>query len=468
MGSTDPTCRLEALPSTGSFHGVAVKSDSAFTTGATIPLSADAREKLSDSSSIFSTEFDEKLIGTSLDHFEIRSLLGRGGMGSVYLAWHQRLHRLCAVKVITAELVRSDPKRLDMFYTEARSAARLIHPNIVATHSLGEDRGYHFIEMEYVEGTSLTGLVGSAGQLDPKTSTRMIGQIASALWMAHERDVIHCDVKPDNVMVCPMRHEAKLTDFGLARILARDMPDQSGIAVGTPPYMAPELFAGTPTSRESDVYALGATFFVLLTGRVPYPAQTLAELFDVVRFDPVPDVRDFVADIPEPIAACVESMLAKDPLQRPACDAALLKRLHEIVNMLVPTRELVAEAMARTNVSWTQTGEAFEFRVRLPNGRDQVVYAVVIESDKTGQCLMSFRTPCAPADPKHFGYVLEMNSRLPFGSVGIHLHNGRPYFVMVENRLRATVDPEEIRASVVHMAEWADRIELDLTGKNVH
>jgi serine/threonine-protein kinase len=461
MGATEPTRSLDAPTAPGCQPNEAQK----LSPRTTVRLDSCV---VRSSGCIFDEKLDEDLIGTRLDHFEIRSLLGRGGMGSVYLAWHERLHRLCAVKVITPDLIQSDERRLEMFLTEARSAARLSHPNIVTVHSLGEDRGYYFIEMEYVAGSSLGRTVQKQGPLDPQTATRMVAQVAAGLCNAHAHGVVHSDVKPDNVMVRESTMEAKLTDFGLARIFAAETEHCGGGAVGTPPYMAPELFLGQPTSQASDIYALGASYFVLLTGAVPYPASTYVELYDKLRDEPVPNVTERVPNVPGEIAELVTAMLAKDPSNRPTGGSALVARINELLNTLTPTRELVEQAMRGLDVDWCADGDRFTFHVNVAGSRRQTVEAEVVESLDTGEWMLSFRTLCAPADPKDYEYVLRLNSRLPFGAVGTHMFEGRPYFVMIENRIRATVDPEEIRASVLHMAEWADHVEHHLTGGDRH
>jgi serine/threonine-protein kinase len=410
-------------------------------------------------------ELDVDLIGTRLDHYVIHSLLGRGAMGSVYLGWHERLHRLCAVKVLTSELVRDDPRRLEMFLNEARSAARLCHPNIVAVHSLGEDRGYHFIEMEYVEGVSLGRRVLDEGRLPSLVATRVMGQAAAGLAAAHGCGVVHCDLKPDNIMLAHSG-TAKLTDFGLAKIFG-GADVGSGRTVGTPPFMAPELFDGTENTTAADVFALGATYYMLLTGETPFPAKTMEQL-RARHAEAIPDPSGIIPDLPQPIRELVLELLAKSPADRPAANAALVARFESVATGLVDTEELVRQAMEDLDVDWEGTGERFCFTARLPGGRRQTVWAEVVEAERGTERLMSFWTPCGPAAPEHYACVLELNSRLPFGAIGVHQCEGRPYFVIVENLHRATLDPEEIRAAVRHLAEWADAIELKLTNRDVH
>ena len=409
----------------------------------------------------------DDLVGTRLDLYEIRSLLGRGSMGAVYLAWHERLHRSCAIKVIAPGLVRAEPQRLEMFLSEARSAARLNHPNIVTVHSLGEDRGFHFIEMEYIHGATLYGLLRSQGRLDPLLATKLIGQLAAALSAAHAAGIIHRDVKPDNVMVNEAR-AAKLADFGLARIFAGDATHPATRMAGTPAYMAPELFRGEPASVASDVYALGVTYFSLLTGNLPFAAESLAELETKHSAEPAPGL-----DMPLPHAGAeaeelIHSMLAKETARRPATGVKLVGRLHAIANSLISTVDLVALAMKELDIDWSADAESFEFQVPLAEGRRQRVFAEVAEGVGVGERILTVWTPCAPASADHYDYVLQLNGRLPFGAVSVRPYRGQAYFVMAQNHPRATLDPEEIRASVVHMAEWADRVECRITGEDVH
>ena len=161
--------------------------------------------------------------------------------------------------------------------------------------------------------------------------------------------------------------------------------------------------------------------------------------------------------------------MAKDPAERPASTKELVRRFLSIATELRDTRELVADAFAGTAVEWREeTPDRFVFTVTLPGGRHQTVFGDIIPANTTHDRLASFWTPCAPANPDHFRYVLAMNQQLPFGAVCIRSYNNQDYFVMTSNHARATLDPPEIRTAVLNMAAGADRIEQQLTGNDVH
>jgi serine/threonine protein kinase len=408
---------------------------------------------------------DEQLIGESLDFYHVFSLLGCGAMGRVYRAWNERLHRVCALKIIDPDLVRAEPERLDMFLREARAAAQLVHPHVVTIHLLGNAKGFHFIEMEFINGMPLSQHVKEAGKLGALEATRFVRQIGAGLSAAHATGLIHCDVKPDNVMLTADK-VAKLGDFGLAKVFGRASAGGDK-TVGTPYFMAPELFAGKEASVASDSYALGVTWYYLLTGRVPVQARTMNELQKKLLFDDTPRVDVVAPETPPAIATLVTAMMDKDPLARPLINRELLDEMDELLSQLVATEEIIAEAMHETPVVWQKLGgDRFSFLVPLIENRRQMILADVAPSAAADQLVMSFWTPCAPAKPEHYAYVLKLNARLPFGAVSIREFNGKPHFVMNSNHPRATLDPEEIRSTVLEMAKWADFVEQKLTGED--
>ena len=190
-------------------------------------------------------------------------------MARVYRARHLGLDRLCALKIMDPRLVSRQPAVREQFWAEARAAANLSHPHVVAIYNLGVDRGYHFIEMEYVPGAlSLRDWLVRNGPFEPLQTSNLVRQVVLALEAAHRSGLVHRDVKPANVLLTPHGH-VKLADFGLARQLL-------GLArerlAGTPTFMAPELFRGAAASPQSDIYAVGVMLYYYPGKEVPHAA----------------------------------------------------------------------------------------------------------------------------------------------------------------------------------------------------
>ncbi|MEM4409777.1 MAG: serine/threonine-protein kinase, partial [Candidatus Caldarchaeum sp.] len=204
--------------------------------------------------------------------YEVVQVIGRGGMGIVYLGRDPILRRYVAVKVLSSHLA-SDPSVVARFINEARIAASFQHPNIVTVYEAGQDGERVFIVMEYVEGKDLAFLIRQKGKLHPDEGIGILKAIASALDYAHLRGVIHRDVKPSNVLVSE-DGVVKLMDFGIARVTGGERHTKTGVLVGTPEYMAPELWEGKDADKFSDLYSLGVMAYELLTGEVPFRGDT--------------------------------------------------------------------------------------------------------------------------------------------------------------------------------------------------
>ena len=424
-------------------------------------------------------DLDQRLIGNRLGPVVLRKLLGAGGMGRVYMGWHEHLHRPCAVKVFATAWFGGDEGRTELFRSEARNAARLVHPHIVAVHSLGLQDDLHFIEMEYVEGRDLLEAIRRDGAFDARTATRLLYQIAGALAVAERHGIVHCDIKPGNVILAGRAEAdgdpvAKLADFGLSRAFQPE--GGRAVASGTPLYVAPELLDGKPASSASDRYSLGVTYYTLLTGRAPFRASSVPKLIAMRRGADFPDPRDVAPHLPRSVCGLVKAMTRRDPAERPGV-ADLLARVRGVADTLTDLRELVARAMQGLAVRWSVDGDAMTFDCDVPGRRTQQVHAEVhdhpvaadlaAEADE-GERLVCFWSPCAPAHGDHYPYVLELNGRLPYGAIAVREYRGRPYFVMVHNQPRATLDAAEIRSAVMSLAQHADVVEEKLTGADVH
>jgi len=249
--------------------------------------------------------------------YKIVRELGRGGMGVVYQAMDTVLQREVALKELPLHLGGSTDiaKR---FRQEARVLAKLAHPSIVQVHDLIEDEGRLWIALEFVRGGTVADAMRySGGALPWPDVARIGGQIAEGLAFAHAQGVIHRDIKPMNVLVTDAHPPvAKLTDFGLARLVESTEHTVPGSLLGSARYMSPEQVAGRPADARSDLYALGVTFFEMLTGRVPFDGEFAVVLARHAN-EPAPDVRTLAPDVPPDLAALVASLLAKAPEDRP-------------------------------------------------------------------------------------------------------------------------------------------------------
>ena len=253
------------------------------------------------------------LIGSTLGPYRIVERIGRGGMAAVYKAYQPSLDRYVAIKVLPAHLT-DEPGFAERFKREARAVAKLEHPHILAVYDYGQEGDQTYIAMRYVEGGTLKDLLSKP--LELPLIVDLIGQIAEALDYAHEHGVIHRDVKPSNVLL-DKGNWALLTDFGVARMVeATQQLTGTGVGVGTPAYMSPEQGQGKKVDRRSDVYSLGVVLYEMLTGRVPFEAETpLAVVWKHVN-EPLPLPRSINSDIPEPVERVVLKALAKAPDDR--------------------------------------------------------------------------------------------------------------------------------------------------------
>jgi serine/threonine-protein kinase len=265
------------------------------------------------------TEMGRVLQGEMLGHFELLDFVGGGGMGAVFRALDTMLNRIVAVKVLSHEQ-SGDEETLRRFKNEAQSAARLDHENISRVHYVGEDRGWHYIVFEFIEGINLRDLVERDGPLPIAEAVSFLLQLGDALAHAAQRDVVHRDIKPSNVLVTPVG-KAKLVDMGLARLHQVEHPDNdltaSGVTLGTFDYISPEQ-ARDPRSADvrSDLYSLGCTFYFMLTGRPPFPEGTVLQKLLQHQGDDPPDPRQYCPDLPDDVYRILRRLLAKSPADR--------------------------------------------------------------------------------------------------------------------------------------------------------
>jgi serine/threonine-protein kinase len=259
------------------------------------------------------TAANDALIGTTLGHCVIRAVLGQGGMACVYRAYQENLDRDVAIKVLPPHYA-ADHAFVERFKLEARAMARLSHPNIVTVHDAGEEGSRLYIVMAYIPGGTLKQRMGQP--MDLREVTRLIRDVASALSYAHERGIVHRDVKPVNVLLDSDRRGV-LSDFGIIKVLtASDNLTRVGAGVGTPEYMSPEQCRGGAVDARSDIYALGVMLYEMLTGRTPFVADNFTALAHAHIYEPVPPPVHLNPRISPAVQAVVLKALAKDPALR--------------------------------------------------------------------------------------------------------------------------------------------------------
>jgi Tol biopolymer transport system component len=260
--------------------------------------------------------------GERIAHYEILSLIGAGGMGEVYLARDTRLGRKVALKLLSPSLT-ADPKLKARFFREARLASALDHPNVCTIHEVGQSFHLMFIAMQYVEGVTLTRLIGSRPlKLDALLSISL--QAADALAAAHDQGIVHRDIKSDNIIITP-RGQVKVLDFGLAKMIddsgtrAGDAASKltgTGIVMGTPCYMSPEQARGEGADNRSDIFSLGVVTYEMATGEVPFKRTYMAETMNAVINEPHPPVTRFNQELNAGLSAVIDRALSKDPAER--------------------------------------------------------------------------------------------------------------------------------------------------------
>jgi serine/threonine-protein kinase len=234
----------------------------------------------------------------------LERLLGRGGMGAVYLAHELALDRDVAIKVLPPEFAGA-PELRERFRREARTAARLNHPNIVPLYTFGEVDGLMYFVMGYVAGESLAGRLKREGALAPDEAYSLLADIADALSYAHRHGVVHRDIKPDNILIDGESGSPRLTDFGIAKAAASDAQlTMTGQMIGTPAYMSPEQALGSPEAdARSDIYSLGVVAYEMVSGRLPFDAKTpMDSLMQRLKQEPRP-LRAVAPDLPEDLVS---------------------------------------------------------------------------------------------------------------------------------------------------------------------
>lgn len=278
-------------------------------------------------------------IGGVPTRFELLRLLGRGSLGAVYAAHDQQLNRPVALKLVSlrsgaghgpSDAFESARSR---FESEARAAQRLHHPDIVTTLAAGCDDTTGWLAMELAPGLPLARYTQASRLLPEAVVLEATARLAGALAHAHREGVLHRDVKPANVLVHWPSGSLKLLDFGMARLADMDST-RTGVLMGTPAYLAPEVLAGQRADARSDLYALGVTLFELLCGRPPHEASSLGQWMQQAATMPAPGLRSLRPELPLALDALLSRVLEREPKRRPASADALAEELRQIHRQL--------------------------------------------------------------------------------------------------------------------------------------
>ncbi|MFD6451236.1 serine/threonine-protein kinase [Nocardia sp. NPDC060220] len=325
--------------------------------------------------------------GTVFAGYRIDRLLGRGGMGTVYLAAHPRLPRQVALKLLDRELYSDDEVR-GRFEREADVSAHLDHPGIVSVLDRGVEDGLMWISMQYVDGRDASVFRGEP--LDPARAIGIIAQTAEALDYAHDRGVLHRDVKPANILLAPSRSGDRvlLTDFGIARLRgdARQLT-RTGAFLATLAYASPEQLSGAPVDHRCDQYSLGCTLFTLLTGQSPFPADNPGAVVAAHLTKPVPRASAMIDDLPPGIDAVIARVMAKEPAER--------------FDSCVEFAQAATAALVRTDLVSPGVGSFGPSQAPRPSGRE--VWSADPAANSLNPTLVSSPSASVPRQAVHRG-----------------------------------------------------------------
>ncbi len=367
------------------------------------------------------------MVGQLVRNYRIESLLGTGGMGSVYLAVHTQLGRRIAIKVIHPALARNPVVR-ERFRNEAAALSHLQHPNIVTLYDYSEEEDALYLFMEYVEGKTLDDYIGTeTGPIPEAKAVPLFARLLDAVAYAHDRGVIHRDIKPSNLMVSGAGN-AKILDFGIAKITGQGLGGltREGTRMGTVLYMSPEQVRGDVLDARSDVYSLGVTLFQSLTGRPPYDEANLTEyaVYQRILHEPLPRMRELYPLVSERMQTVVDRATAKNPADRFAdChqfrEALLNPALRPAAAAPPPLPEppvvtLPSRPEAKPVDAWHDTIIAPETPVAPPPRRRATTWVGVLLASIILICLVGMLIALAPGDdptPRRRGNVTAREPR---------------------------------------------------------
>jgi serine/threonine-protein kinase len=293
--------------------------------------------------------------------YRLDEIIGSGATATIWRAWDRRLDRAVAVKVLDGTGLGGDANERARFRDEARTLARLSHPNIVAVFDSGMENGVAYVVMELVEGRSVVWRLAD-GVIPVAEAATVMAQVCDALAAAHAAGVVHRDIKPGNILLGPGR-TVKVCDFGIARLLDATALTATHVAVGTSSYMSPEQVAGRPLDGRADLYAVGCVLFRMLTGTAPFVGDSAFNVAYQQLHNQPPTVRSRRADIPEELDRLVGRLLAKDPARRPVTAAEVRV---ELLRWSDPVTAAVATAAARRRRPFVRVGVATMAALAVP------------------------------------------------------------------------------------------------------
>ncbi|MBX9164452.1 Stk1 family PASTA domain-containing Ser/Thr kinase [Coprobacillus sp. K06] len=266
------------------------------------------------------------------DRYELKELIGQGGMADVYLAYDDILKREVAVKILRSSLT-GDPIYITRFHREARAAAALCHRNIVEIYDVGEEDDLYYIVMEYVRGQTLKELINKRGALHYVEAVDIMKQVVSATALAHSMGIVHRDLKPQNILVTDSGI-VKIADFGIASIQSLSQVTQTDTIMGSLHYLAPEIARGEKATPQSDIYALGVVFYELLRGDVPFNGESPVNIALKHMRDEIPSVREYNPAIPQSVENIIIKATAKNTNNRYQCADDMLDDLETCLERL--------------------------------------------------------------------------------------------------------------------------------------
>ncbi len=311
--------------------------------------------------------FDEsRMIGSTVGHYHITNILGSGGMGVVYKAKDKDLDRTVALKFLPPHLTQSKKDKL-RFIREAKAAAALNHSNICTIYSVEQHAGQHFISMEYIDGQTLRQKLESE-EISPKTALTYAIQITEALAEAHEKGIVHRDIKPGNIMV-DSKNRIKVMDFGLAKLVDSAPITQTGTTLGTMAYMSPEQIQGRPVDHRADLFSFGVLLFEMLAGQRPFGGQYEAALSYSIVNEAPPLLSEFLPNAPQKLSLLISRLLEKDPAKRYSNSEQLVKDLQTCLDLLpnsLETSHVAQSTMNRSKPKSSSVSDSTSITLNLP------------------------------------------------------------------------------------------------------